>query len=117
MKRINVLFILLPVLFIVLAFTYKLPDDTAKGKEIFTANKCGTCHSVESQGITKKGKGPDLSQLSDTVKSDWIAKFLKKQETLKGKSHPLTFKGSDSDLKTVSAWIGSLNTKKSKSSK
>lgn len=61
----------------------KAPD----GKPTFQKFKCNSCHSIATQGITKKPiegeekgaskqKPPDLSGAGVARKADWIALFL-----------------------------------------
>ena len=113
------------ILFVSVLFFAALPllasaaDDA--GKKLFTDNKCQTCHSIQSAGITstmgdkspaaKAGKG-DLSDVGSAHDAAWIAKYITKKETSKdGKSHPKEFTGSEADLKTLSDWLASLKKK------
>ena len=77
------------------------------GKTLFLANKCNTCHSIQSDAITAKMKGPapDLSTIGDTKTADWITKFLKKQEALDSKKHPKEWTGKEEDLATIAKWL------------
>ncbi|MGE5430172.1 MAG: c-type cytochrome [Syntrophomonadaceae bacterium] len=79
------------------------------GKKIFEANKCTMCHSLKAEKIeaTGKSKAPDLSTVGATQKAEWIEKFVTKQEKLDGKQHPIAFKGSSAELKTLAAWLAS----------
>ena len=79
------------------------------GKKIFEANKCTMCHSLKAEKIEAKGKSkaPDLSTVGATQKPEWIEKFVTKQEKLDGKQHPIAFKGSPADLKTLATWLAS----------
>ncbi|MGE5621120.1 MAG: c-type cytochrome [archaeon] len=81
----------------------------ADGKKIFEANKCTMCHSLKAEKIeaTGKSKAPDLSTVGATQKPEWIEKFLKKNEKLEGKQHPIVFKGTDAELKTLATWLAS----------
>jgi mono/diheme cytochrome c family protein len=88
------------------------------GKVIFTASKCSSCHSIESQGI-KRTVDPkpgevvpsDLSGAGLKHDAAWFEKWLMKEVELEGKTHIKKFKGSDDDLKTLCAWLGTLKTK------
>jgi mono/diheme cytochrome c family protein len=96
-------------------------NDSAKdpdGKTIFLAQKCQTCHSINSQDIKrliepKAGAvvPADLSNEGAKHNSDWISKWLMKEAELDGQKHIKKFKGSDDELKTLSYWIGLLKTK------
>ena len=108
----------------------KAPD----GKDLFLAAKCNTCHSVTAAGIEKKKptaeetaeaksadkdekKPPDLSSVGLEKKADWIAKFLTKKETLDGEKHKKLYKGTDEELKTLSAWLEAQKAPKKKGGK
>jgi mono/diheme cytochrome c family protein len=87
------------------------------GKKIFVDQKCNVCHSIDSQGIAKKGPPakptdknppPDLSNLGAEKSADWIAKFLAKEETLNNKKHPKGWTGKKEDLTTLSSWLATL---------
>jgi len=85
-----------------------------KGKLLFKENKCITCHAVESQGFVKKGKSsaPDLSDVGNSLKPEFMTKYLKKEEKLNDAKHMGNFKGSQDELKVLVDWLSSL--KKSK---
>jgi cytochrome c551/c552 len=84
----------------------------ADGKEIFVAQKCNMCHSIDSQKVEKtsdKIKAPDLSNAGGMVESaDWLKSFLKKQVKKDDKAHLREFKGTDEELSTVVSWLMSL---------
>lgn len=85
--------------------------DVAGTKAIFTANKCSTCHSISSQGVTKSmaaSKAPDLSSVGKKANAAQITAFLKKTGQIGGKNHPMAWKGSDADLQTVATWLAGL---------
>lgn len=89
-------------------------EEEFDGKTAFEANKCNLCHAVESQGIEAKKKSdkyPDLSKLEKLEESELIIKFLKKEEKINDKKHPMPFKGSDEDLTKLVDWIIGLNAK------
>ena len=90
-------------------------EEAAKdGKTIFTEAKCTMCHSVKSLTIETKGKAPDLSIVGDKLKADFLMKYLKKEDKLNDKNHPIAFKGNDDDLKTLTGWLESLKTPEKK---
>ncbi len=87
------------------------------GKKIFVNSKCGSCHSIEAEGLKTKSKKkniPDLSDVGTKHKADFISKFITKQEKLNDAQHAVAFKGSDEDLQTLSKWLQSLKTSKAK---
>ena len=104
----------------------KAPD----GKPIFIKYKCGSCHSIASQGIEKKAvkteepavqektgarKSPDLSSVGKDRKAAWIIAFLKKQEAIEGRKHMKSFRGTDAELATLAAWLETLKADKPES--
>jgi hypothetical protein len=100
----------------------KPPD----GKPIIMKYKCNSCHSIEAAGVVKKAapeagestsklKPPDLSDVGLKKKADWIALFLQKKEKLEGDFHPKKFRGTDSELKTLTAWLETMKTEKPES--
>lgn len=100
----------------------KAPD----GKELFTAGKCNSCHSIEAEKIERKKaataetaaapaatakKKPDLSGIGATKNAAWIAKYIVKEEKLETKLHPtVKYRGTPEELKTLSTWLASLKT-------
>jgi mono/diheme cytochrome c family protein len=103
------------------SFAAKTPD----GKPVFLKYKCNSCHSIEAAGVTKKAlpddgataskmKPPDLSGVGLEKKADWIALFMQKKEKLDGELHPKKFRGTDSELKTLTEWLATMTTEKAK---
>jgi cbb3-type cytochrome oxidase cytochrome c subunit len=96
-----------------------LNTSNSSGKTIFLDNKCSKCHSIESQGIKHtseppegaKYPPPDLSDVGNRHAADWMQKWLQKEEEQHGKKHMIKFKGSDDELKTLTAWLASLKKK------
>jgi len=101
------------------------------GKPIFVKYKCGSCHSIKSQGILKKAevpateakpnpveakpsarKPPDLSSVGLEHKDGWVAAFLAKKEAIEGRKHMKTFRGTDAELATLSAWLETMKAEK-----
>jgi cytochrome c551/c552 len=87
--------------------------EAADGKALFESKKCNLCHSIESQGITKKSekmKGAELSDAGNTVESaDWLKKFMT-QEVMgeDGKKHQKKWSGTDEELDAIVTWVMSL---------
>ena len=108
----------------------KIPE----GQKLFLDNGCTSCHSMKGQGIEKKKsatttaateppaasttpatpatpststahKPPDLSAAGLDHDKAWITKFLLKTETLHDKKHMKTWKGTDEQLATLTAWL------------
>lgn len=97
--------------------TPKAPD----AKPIFLEYKCRSCHSIESQEITRKvaeegaaseEKPPDLSGVGLRRKADWIVAFLLKKEAIEGRKHEKKFRGTDEELQKLAAWLASLRDEK-----
>ena len=91
------------------------------GKPAFLKYKCNSCHSIEAVQIAKKAvegeettkmKPPDLSSVGLEKKADWIVLFLSKKEKLEGELHPKKFRGTDSELKTLAAWLETMKAPK-----
>ena len=81
-----------------------------EGKTIFVANKCNSCHSIESVGLKKKPnqKPPDLSNVGSERNAEWIMKYVQKKETIDGVKHLKAFTGKAEELKTLAGWLESL---------
>ena len=115
MKKQNCIQIVSGILFLIaLGFMSPAFAEDAPGKKVFIANKCNTCHSIESQGITmtlKSSKAPDLSNVGSEHKADWLVKYISKEETKNDKKHIKGWTGTKEDLQTVAKWLESLKKK------
>lgn len=85
------------------------PAAGADGKEVFLAQKCNLCHSVSSAGIeakttNEKLQGPDLSTV-ELPDAEWLAAYLKQEETHDGEKHKKKFTGSDEELQALIDWL------------
>lgn len=98
----------------VLSFVFSsIISAQATGKDIFINGKCNTCHAVKSQDITSKqaDKYPDLSNAGNCgLNEEQMTKYLNKEYELNGKKHPVKFKGTEQELKTLVEWLLSLKT-------
>jgi mono/diheme cytochrome c family protein len=107
----NLVAVPLATLMLVLSFA-SVSQATGDGKAIFEANKCNLCHSIDSQGITKKSEkmeGAELSDVGNRLESaDWLKAFIKQEETKEGEKHKKKYKGTDEELDTLANWIMSL---------
>jgi len=95
---------------VTLIFTATSVAGEQGGPAVFKAKKCNTCHSVSTAGIkatTKSSKmsGPDLVNLAETYKADWISAYVRKEADLDGKNHKKPFKGSDEELQVLVDWL------------
>lgn len=81
-----------------------------KGKAVFQASKCLSCHSMETAGFKKKPnqKPPDLSTVGSKHTVEFLAGYLKKKEAIGGAKHMIAFKGSDEDFQALITWLASL---------
>lgn len=82
----------------------------ADGKEVFLAQKCNLCHSVESAAIPRKTdnektNGPELTGLAERHDAEWVGKFLKREIQKDGKAHKKEYKGTDEELKALVDWL------------
>lgn len=85
-------------------------QDVEKGKAVYTANKCQTCHAVDGKGNKKfplDGVGKKLSG-EDITK--WITAPAEMEAKLadKPKIHMKAYKLGDDDLKNLVAYMQSL---------
>lgn len=90
-------------------------EEAGAGQEVFLAQKCNLCHSIEALGIEKRSKsenaatqGPDLSTVGDRHAPEWIASYLKKEETLNDEEHKKRFRGTDEELQALVDWLGGM---------
>ena len=112
-----------------LAFVVTCPvlaADAAKapnGKPVFSKYKCNSCHTIESQAITKKAdpadateatgrKPPDLSGVGVKRNAAWIEGYLLKKEMIETRKHTKKFRGTDPELKTLAGWLESMKDEK-----
>lgn len=87
------------------------------GKDVFIAQSCNDCHTIESEGIAL-GEGaeeeedaedaPDLSDVGSEYEKVWIAKYLLKQVDKDGEKHKKRFRGSKQELVQVATWLATL---------
>lgn len=92
------------------ALAANAPSQAADGKELFLAQKCNTCHSVQVAGIeattkSEKMKGPDLTGVVAEKGVDWTLKFLHKEVDLEGKKHGKELKLSPEETKVLIDWL------------
>lgn len=88
-------------------------SDGLDGEQVFLGQKCNLCHGVEAADIEAKTKsdklkGPDLSGVTERHDDEWIAHYLRKEETLNGEEHTKPFTGSDEELGALIAWFHAL---------
>ena len=77
----------------------------AKGKEVFTANKCGMCHSVAGVG----NKKTPLDGVGAKLKEDQIRKWIVAPKEMKADVKKPDFtKIPKADLDEVVAYVASL---------
>jgi cytochrome c2 len=76
-----------------------------KGKEVYTAKKCGLCHTVDGSGGKKGG---DLSDVGDKRDAEWLTKYMKDPKSLLPEAKMPAFRGSDEDLQALVAYLMSL---------
>lgn len=88
-------------------------ESPPEAKELFLANKCNLCHSIDSYEVVRKTKsekikGPDLSDVGSRHAADWIAGFLNRLELLNDKRHKKEFKGAPKEAQELAEWLASL---------
>jgi hypothetical protein len=86
----------------------------APGQMVYMAQKCNTCHSVPSAGITRTTKsdkvaGQDLpGDLADKPASFFV-QFLKKEvPNDEGNKHKKDWKGTDAELQQLATWLAEI---------
>lgn len=117
MKKTSIFGIVVIIAGLISTFAFAQEDKgkkEGKGKSGFVEKKCNSCHSVEFVGIKKKPnqKPPDLSTVGSERSPEWIAKFLRRQESIEGRKHLIPFSGSDEDLTMIAEWLASLKADK-----
>lgn len=117
MKKINYLFgYIILFFFAALSINKAQEAEEAKGKLLFKEYKCISCHAIESQGYVKKSKSsaPDLSDVGNSLKAEFMKKYLKKEEKLNDLKHAVSFKGNDEEFKTLIEWLAALKKEETK---
>jgi len=107
-KILNPLLLLALGAIFIVGFSFNSFDDP-EAQRLFIDN-CVKCHSVSTVGIeaekkTGKMAGGDLVNLADEYEAEWIAKYVKKEADLDGKTHKKPFKGSDEELQALVDWL------------
>ena len=85
--------------------------EDAPGKKLFLEQKCNTCHSIESQQITKtmaSSKASDLSDVGNKRTEEWMTQWMKKEVDIDGKKHSKSWTGKEEDLTTLVKWMATL---------
>ena len=84
-------------------------DEDQPGKKAFVAQKCGRCHSIESEGIeatvSEKMRGPALDQPTERRDREWLARYLRREEKIADQQHRATWKGTDEELQSIIDWL------------
>ncbi len=109
MKALSKLTIVLVSLIAVVAFVLVAQEktfDEELAKSKFIEAKCNTCHAFSHLGIEAKNKSasnkaPDLCNYKIEHDKDFLVKYLKKEESINNKKHPVAFKGKDEDLDLI----------------
>lgn len=114
MKRITMIGLAVLAAMSIASLAAAQDENAVDEKKLFTDKKCNVCHSIEAVGIKKKPnqKPPDLSTVGSEKTAEFLVKYLKKQETIEGRKHMGTFKGSDEELEALTKWLGSLKSNK-----
>jgi len=96
-----------------LSVTVSAQDKIAKGKEVYAANKCKTCHSIEGVGAKKGALDGVGSKLSADEIRQWIvdAPGMAKKTNATRKPVMKAYKLSKDDLDALVAYMASLRKK------
>ncbi len=108
---------LLALLVVSVSFVNLAQAEDPPGKKLFVTNKCNTCHSIESQGITKtlaSSKAPDQSKVGSERNAEWLTKYLLKTQDLNGKKHAKAWTGKKEDLAELVKWLETLKSAEKK---
>lgn len=102
---------------VTIIFIYVIPILSADPKEIYKTYKCTKCHSMKIENIEPleeelmKGKKiVDHSGVGLKYSSEWIKRWLLKQEEKDGKKHKIKFKGTEEELEILSEWLSEKKT-------
>ncbi len=98
--------------FVITSFGFAKPAPN-EAADLFVANKCVKCHSVDVAKIATTSKKPDeVADLSkagaDFANVGALKAYVKKETEREGKKHKLAFKGDDGDLNKIAAWLLTL---------
>lgn len=110
------------------ASVHSQPPAEPTGKELFIKFRCNSCHTVKVESIAKKAsedaeedagdrKSPDLSGIGKKKTAVWMGKYLMKLEKIDGELHRKKFRGTEPELKAITAWLETLKTEAPKKSK
>lgn len=82
-------------------------------KDIFLAEKCQRCHSIEELNITNTGQKDvsDLSAVGSKRMAEWLVKYLRREEAINGKKHLKNLKTSGADIEKLASWLATLKGK------
>jgi hypothetical protein len=112
MKKVYV-FVSLLLIIVCLSWIQSNSEDVKKdGKTLFIDGKCNMCHAIAKLEIevkNKNSKAPDLGTIDMKDKSDFMMKYLVKEETMNEKKHPVKFAGTGEELKTLVDWFTEIN--------
>lgn len=85
-------------------------QDIEKGKAVYAANKCQTCHAVEGKGNKKFPLDGVGKKLSGEAITTWIIdpKAMESKLAEKPKIHMKAYKLADADLQALVGYMQSL---------
>jgi cytochrome c2 len=85
-------------------------QDIEKGKAVYTANKCQTCHAIEGKGNKKYPLDGVGGKMSTADITKWIVSPAEMEAKLaeKPKIHMKAYKLADADLKALVGYMASL---------
>ena len=109
--------ILCPAIILVFAFLFcknvSAQSEAADAKELFLEEKCNRCHSISSLNIENTGqkKISDLSEVGSRFSTEFIAKYLNREEAIEGKKHLKNLKSEGADIEALAKWLSTLKKK------
>ena len=87
-----------------------IAQDVEKGKAVYAANKCQTCHAIEGKGNKKSPLDGVGAKLSAADIRTWITdpKSMEAKMTEKPKIHMKAYKLAEADLTALVGYLQSL---------
>jgi cytochrome c2 len=76
--------------------------DTANGRALFGELRCVSCHAVNGRGGTM---GPELTQIGDKVRRDWLFSYLKDPHRVQPDTPMLQYRLTDDQLRDLTAFL------------
>jgi mono/diheme cytochrome c family protein len=86
------------------------PDVAVAGAMVFKANQCGTCHTVNGEGMKI---GPALNGLSQRRSKEWVGEQIRNPQSHSSETMMPPYKLSQSEMESLVTYLLSLPAVKS----